>query len=73
LFGPLLFLRQVFLVIAAVEMHAAIPDLDRLTHRHIQKITVVRNQYVGERVGSKILFQPIARFEIQVIGRLVQQ
>ena len=54
-------------------MHAAIPDLDDLVHRHIQKIAVVRDQHEGERIIGQVLLQPVARFQIQVIGRLVEQ
>ncbi len=54
-------------------MHAAIPDLDDLVDGHVQEIAVVRNQHESERVVAKIFFQPVARFEVEVIGRLVEQ
>ncbi len=33
----------------------------------------MRDQHEGERVVGKVLLQPVAGFEIQMIGRLVQQ
>ena len=54
-------------------MHAAIPDLDDLVDRDVQEIAVVRDQHEGERVIGQVLLQPVAGFQIQVIGGLVQQ
>ena len=39
----------------------------------VEKIAVVRNQHEGVRIISQILFQPVAGFEIEVIGRFVEQ
>ncbi len=73
LLGALLFLLQILFVVARVEMHAAIPDLDDFVDRDVQEIAVVRDQHEGERVVGKILLQPVACFQIQVIGGLVEQ
>ena len=54
-------------------MDLLVPDLDRPVHGDVQKIAVVRDQHVGERIIRQIRFQPVARFQIQVIGRLVEQ
>ena len=40
---------------------------------HVEEKAVVRNQHEGVRIGFQIRFQPVARFEIEVVGRLVEQ
>ena len=54
-------------------MNALVPDLDNLLHRHIEKIAVVRYQDHGVGIVAQILFQPVTGFEVEVVGRLVQQ
>ena len=71
--AALVLLPQVGIVVAAIELYALVPDLDRTIHRDVQKIAVVRDQHVGVRVVSEIGFEPVARFQIQVVGGLVQQ
>ncbi len=73
LIHALLFLLQKLFVVARIEMHAAIPDLDDFVDGDVQEIAVVRNQHEGERIVGKILLQPVAGFQIQVIGGLVEQ
>src|SRR5260370_40759200 len=63
LIAALLLLRQIFLVVAAVEMYTFVPDLDGLADGDIQKIAVVRNQDVGKRITGQGSLQPIARFQ----------
>ncbi len=45
----------------------------RFATPYVQKKAVVRNQDEGVRIVSQILLQPVARFQIQVIGGLVEQ
>ena len=71
--AALFFLAQVRFVVAAVELHPLVPDLDSAIDRDIQKIAIVRNQQIRERVIREIGFEPVAGFEIQVIRRLIQQ
>ena len=54
-------------------MNALVPDLDDLVDGHVEKIAVVRNQHEGVGIVAEILFQPVARFEIEMVGRLVEQ
>ena len=70
---PLLLLSQIFLVIPRVEMDLLVPDLCRLLHRHIEEISVVRDQHVSVGILDEEFFQPISSFKIEVIGRFVQQ
>ena len=73
LFAALLLLLQVLFVIAGIEMHAAIPDLDDFVDCDVQEIAVMRNQHNRVRVIGQVLLQPIAGFQIQVIGGFIQQ
>ena len=43
------------------------------SHRDVQEVAVVRDQHERVRVGGEIAFQPVARFQIQVVGGLVEQ
>ena len=61
------------IVVAAVELHALVPDLDRPVDRHVQEVAVVRDQQVRARIVRQIRFQPVAGFEIQVVGGLIEQ
>ena len=73
LLAPLRLLRQILVVVAGVEEDLLVPDLDRLLHRHIEKVAIVRDQHERVRIVVEILFQPVARFEIEMVGRLVEQ
>ena len=71
--APLLLLRQIFFVVAAVEVDALVPDLDDAIDRDVEEIAVVRDQHVGEGILQQVLFQPVARFEIEMVRGLVEQ
>ena len=60
-------------VAAGVEMHALVPQLQQLAHGHVQEVAVVRDQHEGVRVGFEIPLQPVAGFQVEVIGGLVEQ
>ncbi len=73
LFVALRLLRQKLVVVAGVKPEALVPDFRDLVDHHVEKITVVRNQHQGVRIIVQIFFQPVARFEIEMVRRLVQQ
>ncbi len=54
-------------------MQPLVPQLQNAAHRDIQKIAVVRNQHDGVRIIRQVLLQPVAGFQIEVIGRFVEQ
>ena len=54
-------------------MHALVPDLDDAIHRDVEKVAVVRDQHVGEGILQQIFLEPVAGFEIEMVGRLVEQ
>ena len=67
------FFGQILVVVAAVEMNALVPDLGDFVDRHVEKIAVVRNQHESIGIVGQILFQPVAGFEIEMVGGLVEQ
>ena len=69
----LLFLRDVFVVIARIEENLLVPYLDDLLHRHVEKIPVVRDQHERIRIIVEIVLEPIARFQIKMVRRFIQQ
>ena len=71
--AALRFLREIAVVIAGVKIGAAVPDFEDLVHRDVQKIAVVRDQDEGVGIIFQILLQPVARFEIEVVGGLIEQ
>ena len=64
---------QILRVVAGVEVNALVPDLDDLVDRHVEKVAVVRDQHEGVGIVAEILFQPVAGFEIEMVGGLVEQ
>ncbi len=66
-------LREKLVIVPGVEPEALVPDLGDLVDRDVEKVAVVRDQQEGVRIVLQIFFEPVARFEIKVIGRLVEQ
>ena len=66
-------LREIAVVVAGVEIGAAVPDFEDLVHGDVQKIAVVRNQDEGEGIIVQVLLQPVARLEIEVVRGLIEQ
>ena len=64
---------QILRVIAVVKMNALVPDLDNLVDGHVEKIAVVRDQHKSVGIVAEIFLQPVAGFEIKMVGGLVQQ
>jgi hypothetical protein len=56
-----------------VEPEALVPDFSDLVYGHVEKITVVRNQHESVGIVAQIFFQPVAGFEVEMIGGFVQQ
>src|ERR1035437_2122226 len=69
----LLFLMQILLVIAAVKLHALVPYFDDAIHRYVEEIAVVRDQQIRVGILQEILLQPVAGFEIEMVGGLVEK
>ena len=73
LLSPLGLLGKVLVVVAAVEEKLPVPDFDRLLHRDIEEVAIVGNQQEGIRIFVQVFFEPVAGFEIEMIGRLIEQ
>ena len=54
-------------------MNALVPDFSNFIDGDIEKITVVRNQDECNGIMRQILFQPVAGFEIEMVGGLIEQ
>ncbi len=67
------FLQQIGIVIAWISHQLTAVEIDN-TRRHIaNKRTVVRDEDDGAAEGFQEPFQPVNRFDIQVVGGFVQQ
>ncbi len=66
-------LGEKFVVVAGVEPETLVPDFGDLVDRDVEKIAVVRDQHEGMRIVLQIFFQPVAGFEIEMVGGLVEQ
>ncbi len=71
--SPLFLLRQVLLVVAVVNVQRLVPYLDGLVHRHVEKVAIVGDEDVAVGIVVEIALQPIAGFQIKVVGGLVEQ
>ncbi len=66
-------LDQIFVVIAVIEIYFLVPEFHHFADGDVKEITVVRDQDVAERVVGEVRLQPIAGFQVEVIGGLVEQ
>src|ERR1035441_8810248 len=71
--APLLFQYLVAGIAAGVNVEAFVPELDDFAHGDVEEVAVVGNQHVRVRVGGEILFQPVAGFQVEVVGGLVEE
>ena len=69
--AALFFLGDVFFVVAVVDVHALVPQLDGFVDGDVEEVAVVRDEDVGVGVVVEIVFEPVAGFEIEVVGGLV--
>src|SRR5699024_4566080 len=72
-FQTLSLLLQVGGVVALVWVELAAVDLTDPARYVIKEVTVVSNSQDSTRVVFQVLFQPLHRFSIQVVSRLVEQ
>ena len=70
---PLVFLAEVFGVVALIDIQALVPYLHRAIDRHIEKIPIVRDKDVTEGISPEIVLEPVTSFKIQVVGGLIEQ
>ena len=64
---------QVEIVATAVEREFLLRQFQRLRGGGVEKIAVVRNDDLGAGQAGEMVFQPQHGFQIQVVGRFVQQ
>src|SRR5262249_30301992 len=73
LFDPGLVRNQVVAVVADVVGERAQRQIRDAGHDRVEKEPIVRDENHGVRVAVQVLFQPVARFEIEMIRGLVGQ
>ena len=54
-------------------MHPLFQISTILSHGDVQEVAVVRDQDEGIRISAQVLFEPVARFQVEVVGGLVEQ
>src|ERR1700678_162846 len=73
LFVALGFLGQKFVVVPGVKPKFLVPDLRDFVYGYVEKIAVMGDQHEGVRIIMQIFFQPVAGFEVEMVGGLVEQ
>ena len=71
--AALFFLGDVLFVVAVVDVHALVPEFDGFVDRDVEEVAVVRDEDVGVGIVVEIVFEPVAGFEVEVVGGLVQE
>ncbi len=71
--AALFFLRDVFLVVAVIGVHALVPEFDGLVDGDVEEVAVVRDEDVGVGVVVEVVFEPVAGFDVEMVRRLVQK
>ena len=66
-------LLDVLAVVADVVRQLAQVQVGDARDDRVEEVAIVRDEDDGVRIRAEILLEPVARFEIEVIGRLVEQ
>ena len=67
------FFFGVFCIVAVIAVYLMLKDLDYFGHDFIHKITIMRNDQHRSVIIQQVIFQPLNRLHIQMVGRFVQQ
>ena len=71
--AALFFLHDIFFVVAVVDVHALVPELDGLVDGDVEEVAVVRDEDVGVGIVVEVVFEPVAGLEVEVVGGLVEE
>ena len=71
--AALFFLRDVLLVVAVVGVHALVPEFDGFVNGDVEEVAVMRDEDVGVGVVVEVVFEPVAGFDVEMVGGLVEQ
>ncbi len=58
---------------AGVEVQPLVPQLGDFAHGDVEEVAVVGDQDEGVGVGGEIAFEPVAGFQVEMIGGLVEK
>ena len=64
---------QILFVVAVIKMNPLVPDLGNLVDGDVEEIAVVRDEDEGIGVIVEVVFEPVAGFEVEVVGGLVEE
>jgi hypothetical protein len=71
--ASLFLLRKILRVIALINGEALVPYLHGAVDGDVEKVAIVRDENVAEGIALQIAFEPVARFEIEMVGGLVEE
>jgi hypothetical protein len=66
-------LLQILLIVAEVEVSALVPEFDCLVDGDVEKVAVVGDEYERVWIVAEVVFEPVAGFEIEMVGGLIKQ
>ena len=71
--AALVFLREILGVVALVDLRRLFQIFDGAVDGDVEKVAVVRDEDVAEGIVLEVVLEPVARLEIEMVGRLVEQ
>ena len=66
-------LDEIFVVVAAISQQPALTDVHDAADELVQELAVVRDEHDGAGIRFQIFLKPPQRFEVEMVGRLVEQ
>ena len=70
---PLVPLPQKIRIVAFIEVDGPIADFEDTPHGGVEEVSVVRDHDEGRWIALQIRLEPVARFEVEVVGGLIEQ
>ena len=65
-------LHEVIIIISAIPVQFAVPDLHNAPHKLVQGLPVMGNHQNRARIGFQIFLEPEQRFQIKMVRGLVE-
>ena len=61
------------IVIAAIKLQSGAIEMDDMVADLVQQVAVMADDHDGRRITGEIIDQPQRPFEVEIVGRLVEQ
>ena len=71
--AALFLFSDVLLIVAVVEVGALVPELDGFVDRDVEEVAIVRDEDEAVGVVIEVFLEPVAGFEVEVVGGLIQE